>query len=213
MYLFVCYMCVLWLCWFVLYVCCDIFFFFKQKTAYEMRISDWISDVCASDLPVLLLRAGTAEQTGLLRFVISAQALWRQRGISVDLVITHEGTSGYIEPVREQLLEVLRDQNAQDRLGTNGGIHVIGIGPGDGERAALLDRVSRVILDEGGGPIGDQLTRQEQPCHQGPSFTPVDGTAAIHSSSPLPRPSDLQFDNGWGGFAPDSGDYVICLEP
>src|SRR3546814_7854484 len=26
------------------------FFFFKQKTAYEMRISDWSSDVCASDL-------------------------------------------------------------------------------------------------------------------------------------------------------------------
>src|SRR3546814_6410852 len=25
-------------------------FFFKQKTAYEMRISDWISDVCSSDL-------------------------------------------------------------------------------------------------------------------------------------------------------------------
>src|SRR3546814_194548 len=29
------------------YVC---FFFFKQKTAYEMRISDWSSDVCSSDL-------------------------------------------------------------------------------------------------------------------------------------------------------------------
>src|SRR3546814_1748950 len=27
-----------------------IFFFFKQKTAYEMRISDWSSDVCSSDL-------------------------------------------------------------------------------------------------------------------------------------------------------------------
>src|SRR3546814_2087762 len=26
------------------------FFFFKQKTAYEMRISDWSSDVCSSDL-------------------------------------------------------------------------------------------------------------------------------------------------------------------
>src|SRR3546814_10348753 len=26
-------------------------FFFKQKTAYEMRISDWSSDVCSSDLP------------------------------------------------------------------------------------------------------------------------------------------------------------------
>src|SRR3546814_7966039 len=37
--------------------CCDVvcslesfFFFFKQKTAYEMRISDWSSDVCSSDL-------------------------------------------------------------------------------------------------------------------------------------------------------------------
>src|SRR3546814_6189365 len=28
------------------------FFFFKQKTAYEMRISDWSSDVCSSDLPL-----------------------------------------------------------------------------------------------------------------------------------------------------------------
>src|SRR3546814_4087604 len=36
-------------------VCCNVvvsslFFFFKQKTAYEMRISDWSSDVCSSDL-------------------------------------------------------------------------------------------------------------------------------------------------------------------
>src|SRR3546814_6790691 len=35
----------------VLSSCVVLFFFFKQKTAYEMRISDWSSDVCASDLP------------------------------------------------------------------------------------------------------------------------------------------------------------------
>src|SRR3546814_6858383 len=32
-------------------VVCVVVFFFKQKTAYEMRISDWSSDVCSSDLP------------------------------------------------------------------------------------------------------------------------------------------------------------------
>src|SRR3546814_20441334 len=32
---------------------CAIFYFFKQKTAYEMRISDWSSDVCSSDLAEL----------------------------------------------------------------------------------------------------------------------------------------------------------------
>src|SRR3546814_3723470 len=35
----------------VLNYCCCFVFFFKQKTAYEMRISDWSSDVCSSDLP------------------------------------------------------------------------------------------------------------------------------------------------------------------
>src|SRR3546814_1739518 len=34
----------------VIKVCISSIFFFKQKTAYEMRISDWSSDVCSSDL-------------------------------------------------------------------------------------------------------------------------------------------------------------------
>src|SRR3546814_16956279 len=33
-----------------MYLYCFFVFFFKQKTAYEMRISDWSSDVCSSDL-------------------------------------------------------------------------------------------------------------------------------------------------------------------
>src|SRR3546814_8519356 len=35
------------------YTSAEYFFFFKQKTAYEMRISDWSSDVCSSDLDAL----------------------------------------------------------------------------------------------------------------------------------------------------------------
>src|SRR3546814_1335465 len=35
-----------------------LFFFFKQKTAYEMRISDWSSDVCSSDLSRALAPGG-----------------------------------------------------------------------------------------------------------------------------------------------------------
>src|SRR3546814_13483904 len=33
-----------------------VFFLFKQKTAYEMRISDWSSDVCSSDLSIVTLK-------------------------------------------------------------------------------------------------------------------------------------------------------------
>src|SRR3546814_6133903 len=38
---------------------CYRFFFFKQKTAYEMRISDWSSDVCSSDLQIVEIDAVT----------------------------------------------------------------------------------------------------------------------------------------------------------
>src|SRR3546814_7982314 len=49
----------------VLYYMFFNFFFFKQKTAYEMRISDWSSDVCSSDLFVpdcIQLTPGKADE-------------------------------------------------------------------------------------------------------------------------------------------------------
>src|SRR3546814_50583 len=64
-----------------------VFFFFKQKTAYEMRISDWSSDVCSSDLhpavglqsertalPVADDAAGTLHHGGNRQVVIRLQA-------------------------------------------------------------------------------------------------------------------------------------------
>src|SRR3546814_9621892 len=44
---------------------CACFFFFKQKTAYELRISDWSSDVCSSDLDPELLFEQSPERLGL----------------------------------------------------------------------------------------------------------------------------------------------------
>src|SRR6184192_1914824 len=42
------------------------FFFFKQKTAYEMSIGDWSSDVCSSDLLIRAVSlAGAGAQTGV----------------------------------------------------------------------------------------------------------------------------------------------------
>src|SRR3546814_3279919 len=47
------------------------FFFFKQKTAYEMRISDWSSDVCSSDL--VRMRPRSVPQCGSVRHMVPDQ--------------------------------------------------------------------------------------------------------------------------------------------
>src|SRR3546814_14551149 len=60
----------------VLYLTCLVFFF-KQKTAYEMRISDWSSDVCSSDLsarfcmPVVLPKLPVLECVPSLRSALN----------------------------------------------------------------------------------------------------------------------------------------------
>src|SRR3546814_3483688 len=47
---------------------CDVFFF-KQKTAYELRISDWSSDVCSSDLAGSGAGAGCADESSVVSVV------------------------------------------------------------------------------------------------------------------------------------------------
>src|SRR3546814_14365411 len=61
------------------------FFFFKQKTAYEMRISDWSSDVCSSDLvgrsaPVAYVKNAIATNDA-----VRMLALYLIRGIEFDI--------------------------------------------------------------------------------------------------------------------------------
>src|SRR3546814_3545226 len=58
-----------------------VIFFFKQKTAYEMRISDWSSDVCSSDLVDQLAEAPPDQVGGFTRASMTGPAArWRPIG-------------------------------------------------------------------------------------------------------------------------------------
>src|SRR3546814_7505817 len=80
-----------------------VFFFFKQKTAYEMRISDWSSDVCSSDLfrqsilppspPLLEVGIPVRTHSGLLLKRVDGRT-------SVPLAITNQRDIGYFRPIR-----------------------------------------------------------------------------------------------------------------
>src|SRR3546814_7768160 len=61
-------------------------FFFKQKTAYEMRISDWSSDVCSSDLVVVYARQQPFPLTDSLAKAIAD----RREGVGCDQLLRSE---------------------------------------------------------------------------------------------------------------------------
>src|SRR3546814_5693111 len=79
------------LCYLFIYVVVIVFFFFKQKTAYEMRISDWSSDVCSSDLTIMKYQV-TASEYGacVLEGACKAAALVRseERRVGKECVST-----------------------------------------------------------------------------------------------------------------------------
>src|SRR3546814_16801391 len=76
------------------------FFFFKQKTAYEMRISDWSSDVCSSDLMVDAPVSGgiAAAAGGTLTFMVGGtdNAFERAKPIlsAMGKTVIHAGDAG-----------------------------------------------------------------------------------------------------------------------
>src|SRR3546814_14314248 len=88
----------------------SVFFFFKQKTAYEMRSSDWSSDVCSSDLKAVLECIGEKDIAeagrdhspetiiaqspyGMFARRAAAEVLLRDHavGLAVGLLVQHEG--------------------------------------------------------------------------------------------------------------------------
>src|SRR3546814_7692435 len=56
----------------MLFCCCVLLF--KQKTAYEMRISDWSSDVCSSDLNIMAARGRRIDQLSWMSAEAKAKA-------------------------------------------------------------------------------------------------------------------------------------------
>src|SRR3546814_1649289 len=55
---------------------CRLCLFFKQKTAYEMRISDWSSDVCSSDLAAPFPGGAPDQETHDLMHDLSRMQIW-----------------------------------------------------------------------------------------------------------------------------------------
>src|SRR3546814_20310275 len=91
-----------------MYVCVDVFFF-KQKTAYEMRISDWSSDVCSSDLARLC-----ADRQGARGGVEDGRICLRRPDDRADGA--EDGRDGNRRPVREALAQLEQQLRRQDRL-------------------------------------------------------------------------------------------------
>src|SRR3546814_2961063 len=74
-------------------------FFFKQNTAYEMRISDWSSDVCSSDLVAKQIKEGSLDRLRAGEFnIVLGLELARAMGVFVGDKVTMRAPEGQVTP-------------------------------------------------------------------------------------------------------------------
>src|SRR3546814_13778078 len=113
------------------------FFFFKQKTAYEMRISDWSSDVCSSDLAALEIVACRIAQDG------------RELALAARLTLMDPGHR--LAQFAHRIIGIL-DMHTDRRIGQHAaGGAVLIVKSGLAQRHIELAR-----LQTAGGPLGDR---------------------------------------------------------
>src|SRR3546814_4567687 len=94
---------------FYVFWCFSVVLFFKQKTAYEMRIGDWSSDVCSSDLAMQSAQIVSYPDRSR-RLLITGAA------ILAVLMVTLDGTIAVIAlPHMQSTLGASQDQIARDR--------------------------------------------------------------------------------------------------
>ncbi|WP_439154203.1 GH36-type glycosyl hydrolase domain-containing protein [Yoonia sp.] len=164
----------------------------------------------SGDLPILLLKARQTDDAFLLDLLIRAQRLWAAKGLEIDLVILRDAVSGYEEPLRERVLAIMRDTHADSVLGKRGGIHLLAADQIDADLRCGLEAAAHVVLRDDGTSLRETLDRALETHVMPPRF---DSGAPLTADviAPVSRPDNLMFDNGYGGFDPDSGDYVIHL--
>ena len=167
----------------------------------------------SGDHPILVLRMSDPNEMDLLRLLLRAHQFWRRRGIYFDLVVLRTGASSYMDMLRDRIFTLLRDAGEPDQLGRSAGIHIVAADQAGEERARLVESVARIILDAGQASLGELLERPLQQRGMPPRFMGTRPPESDETLSPLKRPADLLFDNGYGGFSADGREYVIHLEP
>jgi cyclic beta-1,2-glucan synthetase len=184
---------------------------FSAPLGGDLNRDDLWSLGLSGDLPILLVVLDEQFDSSEVRFILAAHRSWRQRGAQIDLVLLHPGLPGYVEPLRERLLDLLRDCCSDDQIGEPGGIKLVGREQNDARTIQALRCAAKVTLVEGHGPIDKQLRDAETDRMPVPLFvaTSTPGPIVDGAGSSGTQP-ELALHNGIGGFLAD-GRYRIDL--
>jgi len=167
----------------------------------------------SGDYPILLVHVHEGDNP-LLPEALQAYGYWRRHQVKVNLVILNDQETGYALDLHNQIYRQIVHLGADVWLNQRDGIFLLRSDQLSKDDRILLETVAGVILDPQKGTLAEHARLLTARPIRLPAFTP--SLAILQDPEPTPaleRPSDLQMDNGLGGFSPDGQEYVIFLPP
>ncbi len=166
----------------------------------------------SGDLPILLVRVASGDDSALVLQVLQAQEYWRLKGLSADLVIMNEHPVGYVDDIHVQLAALLDTGPWGAWKHRAGGVYLLRTDRMSEDERGLLASVARVILSGTRGDLSSQLDlpypepqwQRERLAESSPRISHAD---AVDLETPA-----LTFPNGTGGFANGGREYAIVLD-
>jgi cellobiose phosphorylase len=163
----------------------------------------------SGDLPIVLLRIKNTENIEIVRQLIQAHFYWRERGLTVDLVILNEDVSVYRQSLQDAITNLIASGSEAQLVDKPGGIFIRRLEQIPSEDRVLLEAAARIVLDDENGDLQQQLERHSVADLTTPALSRTRQPAAEVPTEPPVRES--VFHNGLGGFTPDGHEYVITL--
>ena len=167
----------------------------------------------SGDLPILLLRIRDAADLDMARQLLLAHEYFRLKQLAVDLVILNEHAASYSQDLQIALDSLMRAQPRTPPVpgvAAKGAVFLLRTDLIPAETAALLISAARVVLVAERGGLSDQLRQRTAAAAQVPVTQALRTNDPQTAKPPVPQ---LDFFNGYGGFADQGTEYVVVLGP
>jgi cyclic beta-1,2-glucan synthetase len=107
----------------------------------------------SGDLPIAAVSIGEADDISLVRQMLQAHAYWRLHGLKADLVILNEESSGYEQPLQEQLKRLVNAHSTHAGADQPGGVYLRNADHIPDDDLTLILSAARVALVAARGPL------------------------------------------------------------
>ena len=174
----------------------------------------WAHGISGDD-PIVLYKVTKKGSISLLSDLVRAQTYWRSKQIRADLVVLNFCDTSYDMAVQQSLLRLVDRLGVTSRLNLHGGIYLLRADLMPEEDQRLIQAAALAVFEAGEKTLDEQLAPLSTRPVQYPDFFPTMPAYPVNKDAEKvsQRPSELCFDNGWGGFNQDGNEYVIYLQP